>query len=110
MKTTTVIEWSLEELDEANDIVDNQYADRLEELPARLDKTPKYDLCLVRSVWCKVRGLLRRDYAYVDPYSGSLPDFFEDTDYPVPSRYALELEELVTYNLIDLPSYEGRTS
>lgn len=89
MKTKVVYEWSLETIDENEDIIDSDFSDK----PfAEIGETQR--MCLVRNEGNEIDGLTDRYWAYV--VDGKLPEYFEDgsgyeIDIKVPDKYHTQL-------------------
>lgn len=74
-----VYDWSLEEIDENEDIVDSDF---MQEIPADwVNKLPEdghtFRICLVRDLGNQEKGLIERCWAYV--VDGKLPEYFKDS-------------------------------
>lgn len=96
MKNSVNYEWSLEQLDHNNDIVDNDFS---ENLTFEKNSLVGNDLGLVRDEGNEVDGLQQRLWAYVR--NGKLPEFFADansipTGYKVPVRFHKELAKYLS--------------
>lgn len=88
MRNTVKYEWSIETLDENEDIVDSTFWDELPKEP--LEENQR--LCLVRNEGNEIDGLTDRLWAYIE--NGELPEYFADeTDcvisIKVPKRFKL---------------------
>lgn len=88
-----VYEWCYEEVDEAGDIIDSSFQDKLEGFSG---VSTTHTLVLVRNVGNEASGLEERLWAYVE--DGQLPFFFSDamereTGRKVPARFQAELDK-----------------
>ena len=88
-------EWKIEELDDAGDIIECHFSERLRDF-ATADFSPQTDgvtrvaVCLVRDVWCEAEGLTDRLHAYASD-TGALV-YNEEPSRHVPQRYQREFE------------------
>lgn len=92
MKLKVTYEWDYETMDENDDIIDHNHADKLEVFND-VDITPT--LVLVRDVGNAEQGLVDRSWAYVK--FRHLPEYFTDASNckvaKVPQKFINELKE-----------------
>lgn len=85
-------EWCYETWDENDDIIDNDFADLLNEFNS--DRVTNH-LVLVRNEGDEINGLADRFWAYVE--DGKLPKYFSDSEkqinIKVPQRFSKELKD-----------------
>ena len=77
-------EWVAEEIDESENIVDTNFADRLSDVLRY--RAPNVHIGLVRTVGCDSEGVEYREWAYPDP---DMPERF-DGGSKVPQRFLAE--------------------
>lgn len=98
MPNKVVYEWDIETIDENEDIMDHNHADKLD----RHDKLKENErLVLVRDEFSSYdEDLESRTWAYVE--NGKLPEYFKDSaniqTTKVPVRFHKELEKWTTKN------------
>ena len=88
MKLHTEYEWGYDVLDEHKDIIETAFADKLDTF--KQNDVINHELCLIRHVGNAERGLVDRQYAYVE--NGELPGEF-DGGAKLPDCYREELTE-----------------